>query len=263
MPVNALRGFADFLGRLIRDEEPTHLLVACDGNLTGSFRNEIYPAYKSSREEPDEELVAQLAPCYELIKALGLPSAIDDRYEADDLVATARTKFAGNFARFTVVTADKDLAQLVDERTEFHDFAKGTRLGPDDVVERFGVRPDQVPDFLGLAGDSVDDIPGVRGVGAKTAMALLAEFDGLDDLYERLDEVTALGIRGARTLGVKLAEHKDLAYLSRELATCAIDAPLEITADGLARKPPSGDTLRALGERYALKNLERLAADLP
>ena len=262
MPVNALRGFADFLGRLVQDEAPTHLLVACDGDLTGSFRNEIYPAYKSSREEPDADLVAQLEPCYELIEALGLPSAIDDRYEADDLIATARAKFSSDFDRFVVVTADKDLAQLVDDRTEFYDFAKGTRLGHGEVVERFGVRPEQVKDFLGLAGDSVDDIPGVRGVGAKTAMALLSAFDGLDDLYARLDEVAGLGIRGAKTLGAKLAEHRDIAYLSRELATCATDAPLEIGRDGLARRPPSGDTLRALGERYALKNLERLAADL-
>ena len=200
-PVNAVRGFADFLGRLLREEQPSHGLVAFDGSLTTSFRNEIYPAYKSSRDEPDVDLVAQIDACREVTRALGFFEVIDDRYEADDLVATAKVSFGTDFDAFVVVSADKDLMQLVDERSTFYDFGKGAKLGPRGVAEKMGVEPVQIRDLLGLAGDSVDDIPGVRGVGLKTATALLGAFRDLDDVYGRLDEVQGVAVRGAKTLG--------------------------------------------------------------
>ncbi len=232
---NASRGFADFLGKLLTDESPSHILVAFDGSLTTSFRNEIYPAYKSSRELPDAELMAQLEACYAVADAFGCFTCIDDRYEADDLVATARARFDADFDSFAVVTADKDLTQLVDERTVFYDFAKRARLGPVEVHEKFGVHPHQIRDMLGLAGDSVDDIPGVRGVGPKTAVALLGAFASMDELFDDLDKVKDVEVRGAKTLGAKLEEHREIAFLSRELATCAFDAPLDVEdASGLA-----------------------------
>lgn len=254
-PVNAVRGFGDFLGRLLRGARPTHLLVAFDGSLTTSFRNEIFPAYKSSRELPDEDLVRQLDGCYALAEAVGAFCCIDDSYEADDLVATAKERFAGEVDEVVVVTADKDLAQLVDERTVFHDFAKGTRLDVPGVVEKYGVRPGQIRDWLGLAGDSVDDIPGVRGVGPKTAGALLASFDDLDAIYADIERVATLGFRGAKTLGKKLVEHKDMAFLSRELATCAVDAPLDATLDDLAYHGADRTVLQPLLERLGLPRL--------
>ena len=140
------------------------------------------------------------------------------------------------------MTADKDLAQLVDARTCFYEFAKGVRLGPDEVLEKHGVRPEQVRDLLGLAGDSVDDIPGVRGVGPKTATALLQEFDDLDAIYAGLDRIAGLGFRGARTLGKKLEEHRDIAFLSRELATCSTEAPMpfDVAASASRRRGRRG-----------------------
>ena len=251
-PVNAVRGFGDMLARVVREGSPSHLLVAFDGSLTTSFRNEIYPAYKSSRDLPDEDLVAQLDACQELAAALGAFCCIDDRYEADDLVATAQARFHGDVDSIEVVTADKDLAQLVDDRTVFHDFAKDVRLDVEGVTERYGVRPDQIRDLLGRAGDSVDDIPGVRGVGPKTAIALLQEFDDLDAIYGDLDRVATLSIRGAKSLGAKLAEHREIAYLSRDLATCATDAPLDANLDGLAYRGADPDVLGPLLERLGL-----------
>lgn len=260
-PVNAVRGFGDFLARLVGEERPTHALVAFDGSLTTSFRNEIYPAYKSSRELPDEDLVAQLDACQRVAAGLGLACAIDARYEADDIVATARHRFAADFERFVVVSADKDMTQLVDDRTDFYDFGKGRRLGPDGVVEKMGVRPAQVPDLLGLAGDSVDDIPGVRGVGPKTATALLAEFADLDALYAGLDRVAALPFRGAKSMGAKLESARDAAFLSRELATCAVDAPLEFTeAAELARRAIDADEIARIAGELGLEGIARAAA---
>ncbi len=251
-PANAVRGFGDMIIRVIREAAPTHLLVAFDGSLTTSFRNDIFPAYKSSRELPDTDLVAQLDACFELCEAFGAFCCIDDRYEADDLVATAKERFRSEVDSIVVVTADKDLAQLVDERTVFHDFAKNVRLDIAGVTERYGVHPDQIRDLLGLAGDSVDDIPGVRGVGPKTATALLQEFADLDAIYADLDRVATLSIRGAKTLGAKLAEHRDIAYLSRELATCAIDAPLDASLDQLAYRGADPGVLAPLLERLGL-----------
>ena len=221
----AVYGFAAFLLRLINEEEPSHLAIAFDESLTTSFRNDFYPEYKANRPLPPPEIVDELKTCQEMAAALGAATFCSERYEADDLIASlCATLPAGGKA--IIVTNDKDLAQLVTETVTLLDFAKGVRYGPQDVVAKFGVRPDQITDLLALAGDSVDNIPGVRGVGPKSAVALLAAFRHIEDLYERLDEVEAMGIRGAKSLRKKLETHRDLAFLSKRLATVAADAPL-------------------------------------
>ena len=225
LPVNAVFGFTQFLIRLIEEEEVTHLGLAFDKSLTTSFRNDFFPPYKAQRALPPQELEAQQDWCQEVGEALGAAIYVDLRYEADDLVATLCHQLEPEGHEIVVVTSDKDLAQLVSERVTLFDFAKGERYDPDAVFEKFGVRPDQIADYLGFAGDSVDNIPGVKGVGKKTAVALLAELDSLDEVYRRLDEIAALPIRGAKSLQKKLEEQRETALLSRRLATVAIDAP--------------------------------------
>jgi 5'-3' exonuclease len=232
-PVNAVYGFTQFLLRLIEEEAVTHLGLAFDKSLTTSFRNEIYPPYKAQRELPPKELEAQLDWCREIGAALGAATYVDLRYEADDLLATLCRQLEPAGHRLVVVSSDKDLAQLVSERVTLFDFARGERYGPDQVVEKFGVRPEQIADFLGLAGDSVDNIPGVKGVGKKTAAALLAALGDLDAVYRRLDEVAQLPIRGAKSLRRKLEEQRETAFLSRRLATVAVDAPATADLDEL------------------------------
>lgn len=253
--VNAVRGFADFLCRYLAEEEPTHVAVAFDESLTTSFRNDLFPAYKAQRELPPPELEAQLAACQEVAAAFGLAVFADDRYEADDLIATLCRALTKKGHHAVVVTSDKDLAQLVDERVELYDFAKSARLRATEVRAKFGVGPVQIPDYLGLAGDSVDNIPGVPGVGAKTAAALLGAFPDLDELYERLDEVPTLAIRGARTLPAKLEQHRELAFLSRELATVAVDAPARATLRDLEWKGADPLLVDPLFERLGLGGL--------
>ncbi len=225
-PAAASYGFTSFLLKLIADEKPTHLAVAFDRSLNSSFRNEVYPAYKQQRELPPPELEAQLTACEEIAEALGTATFVDDRYEADDLIGTLCTHLekAGHGA--VIVTSDKDLAQLVGERVSLFDFGKGLRLTSREVFEKFGVRPDQITDFLGLAGDSVDNIPGIKGIGAKSAAELLARFGHLEELYERLAELPGMSsIRGARSLHAKLAAGREIAFLSKQLATVARDVP--------------------------------------
>jgi 5'-3' exonuclease len=255
-PVGAVYGFAGFLLRLIDERAPSHLGVAFDGSLTTSFRNEIYPPYKAQRDLPPAELEAQLDACREMAAALGATTWIDERYEADDLIATACRQLAGAGPPIVVVTSDKDLAQLVGGRVSLLDFARETAYRPAEVREKFGVAPGQIPDLLGLAGDSVDNIPGVRGVGQKTAVALLSELGDLETLYERLDEVADLPLRGARSVQRKLAEGRAEALLSKRLATVADDAPIEVSLAGIELLGADRDAVGPLFERLGFSRLE-------
>ena len=254
-PVNAAYGFASFLLKLIAEEEVSHVAVAFDESLNTSFRNELYPDYKAQRDLPPPELEAQLGACKELSRAFGATTYSDDRLEADDIIGSVARQVTAGGHRAVVVTSDKDLAQLVSGEVELYDFAKGDRLGPEEVLERFGCRPAQVPDLLGLQGDPVDNIPGVPGVGKKTARALLAEFDDLDDLYARLDEVAGLSFRGAGTLAPKLEEHRDVAFLSRRLATVVRDADFDGGLETLAYPGADPAAVDPLFERLGFEKI--------
>ncbi len=259
-PANAVYGFTRFLMKLMDDEQPSHLAVAFDKSLNTSFRNEIYPAYKAQREQPPEDLEAQLEWCEQMAQALGAATFIDERYEADDLIAGLHRNLVAGGHRMVIVTSDKDLAQLVDSHTTLWDYARDQRYDADGVMAKFGVRPDQIIDYLGLAGDSVDNIPGVRGVGAKTATALLASFDDLEALYGDLDAVASLPIRGAKTLGAKLAAQRESAFLSRRLATIADDLPAAVTLDDLRIDGADGERLDPL---LTILGFERLRDRIP
>ena len=180
-----------------------------------------------------------------------------DRYEADDLVGTLAHQLLRKGHHAVVVSSDKDLAQLVVPELEFFDYARGERYGADGVVERFGVRPTQIRDYLGLAGDAVDNIPGVRGVGKKTAAALLGAFEDIDALYADLDSVADLELRGARTLGAKLEASRDMAFLSRELATIATDAPATARLPELAWKGAQEALVDPLFEQLGFEGIRR------
>jgi DNA polymerase-1 len=257
-PVGAVYGFAGFLLKLIAAEKPTHLAVAFDRNLNSSFRNQLYPAYKAQRDLPPAALEAQLQACEELAVALGAATFVDSLYESDDLLATLCDRVRQEDAPAVIVSSDKDLTQLVGEGVEFLDFGKELRLRAEDVAATFGVRPEQIPDLLGLAGDPVDNIPGVAGIGRKTAAALLASFDRLEDLYERLEEVKTLGLRGAEGLYTKLAAGRERAFLSKELATLAHDAPVGDTrlAD-LAYRGADPALIDPLFERLGFAGIRR------
>ncbi|HSN85463.1 MAG TPA: 5'-3' exonuclease H3TH domain-containing protein [Thermoanaerobaculia bacterium] len=225
-PIAASYGFASFLLKLVQDEKPTHLGVAFDRHLNSSFRNDYFPDYKIQRNPPPPEIEDQIDTCLEIADALGAATFIDERYEADDIIGTICHKLAKAGHGAVIVTSDKDLAQLVSEDVSFLDFARETRYHPATVKEKFGVRPDQMTDYLGLAGDTVDNIPGVKGIGPKSAAELLEHFGHLEDLFERLDELPRVhSIRGAKSLHAKLVAGKDIALLSKQLATVAPNVP--------------------------------------
>jgi len=243
-PTNAVHGFVDFLLKLIREEEVTHLAVCFDFDLVKSYRQEILPEYKANRPAPPAPLVSQLGLCREAAEAIGARTFIADGYEADDLIATLLNQLA---APAVIVTGDKDLAQLVTDDVALLDYARDTRYGPAEVVGKFGVRPDQVADLLALAGDAVDNIPGVKGVGRKTAAKILRQFAHVEDIDWG-------GLRGPAAAG------REAALLSKRLTVLALDAPVAATLEDLrylGADPAAVDAfLKRLGS-------ERLRARIP
>ena len=237
-PVNAVHGFARFLGDLIERHAPVHMAVAFDQTMTCSFRKDIYPAYKANRERAPAELQRQFALCREFCRMLGVAEFASPSYEADDVIGTlaARAREAGRAV--TIASRDKDLTQLLTGRDTYWDAIADVRYGYDDIEARFGVRPERMADFLALMGDSVDNIPGVPGVGRKTAAQLLKHYDTLPGVFDNLDGVSKLKFRGASFVAQSLREHRESAYLARKLTGIVCDMPMDEELADLERRAP-------------------------
>ncbi len=262
---HALFGFARFLGDLLERAKPGHIAVAFDESLATSFRNRIYPAYKANREPAPADLMWQFTRCREFCRLVGLAEFGSPDYEADDIIGTLATRARRAGVLVTLVTRDKDMAQLVREGDVYWDYTANARYGYDQIEGRFGVTPERFADYLALTGDSVDNIPGVPGVGPKTAVVLMRAFDSLDALYANLERVRSLPVRGASKLPERLALHRDAAYLARQLTAIACDMPLEAPHDRLRPRAPDLAGLNAFFDRCGFgpmlrRQAERLAS---
>ena len=225
-PNNAVYGFTQFIQRYVADEQPTHMAVAFDRHFNQSFRNDYYPDYKAHRDASPPELDAQVDPAVAVIESLGIATFIDERYEADDLIATIIEQTKKSRAQYVIVTSDKDMTQLVSDRVTVVDPARKLHFDAAAVKEKFGVEPHQIVDFLALAGDAVDNIPGVRGIGPKTAAELLQTYGSLEGIYENVKAMKP-------TLAAKLERDAANAQMSKRLATVSIEAPIAVTIDAL------------------------------
>ena len=254
-PTNAVHGFARFLLELLERERPRHIAIAFDESLDSCFRNAIYPAYKANRDPAPPELRRQFAWCKALCKAVGLVTLAHTDYEADDLIGTAVHVGRRDGFRSVIVSADKDLSQLLQADDEQYDFAKSVRWKADGVKARHGVHAHQIADYLALTGDAVDNIPGITGIGAKSAAILLAHFQSLDALLARIDEVQFLRLRGAAGMATRLREQREHALLWRQLTTIALDAPLP--EGGFARGRGDGEELASLSDWMGFGPLTR------
>lgn len=259
-PVNAVHGFTRFLLELLEREQPQHIAVAFDQALESSFRNEFYPAYKANREPAPEALKRQFALCQDMSRALGLATISDTRFEADDLIGSLLERQRALGFSGVIVSADKDLSQLLRADDTQWDYARQQRWGADGVKARHGVEAHQLADYLGLAGDAVDNIPGVPGIGSKTAAALLERFGSLDAILARVEEIPFLRLRGAAQHAARLREHREQALLSRRLATIALDAPLPSDLTDAARRRGDQAALDNLFERLRLGPITRKRA---
>jgi 5'-3' exonuclease len=260
--VNALHGFARFLGDLIERVNPTHIAVAFDASLgVVSFRNQLFPAYKANREPAPVELKRQFELCRKFCDALGVANFASPQYEADDIIGTLATRMRSADQRVILVTRDKDMAQLVRPGDQYWDYIDDRRFGYDDIAERFGVLPERMACFLALMGDAVDNIPGVPGVGRKTASMLFKHYESLAHLYDNLDSVLKLRMRNAGFVVSQLRDHRERAFLARQLTGISCDMPLEASWDGLARRPPDMTALNRFFDSVGFGRLLRNQAE--
>jgi DNA polymerase I len=222
-PTNAVYGFTAMLINVLRDEQPTHVVVAFDRSEP-TFRHEQYVEYKANRRETPEDFRSQLSLIFEVLDALGVRHLSAPGYEADDLIATLATEAAAEGMDVLIVTGDRDTLQLVSDKITVLMTRRGitemTRFTPEAVAGKYGLTPEQYPDFAALRGDPSDNLPGIPGVGEKTATKWIAEFGSLQALVDRVDEV-----RGKA--GDALREHLGGVLRNRQLTALVCDLPPE------------------------------------
>ncbi|WP_171854101.1 DNA polymerase I [Enterobacter hormaechei] len=251
-PTGAMYGVLNMLRSLILQYHPTHAAVVFDAKGK-TFRDELFEHYKSHRPPMPDDLRAQIEPLHAMVKAMGLPLLAVSGVEADDVIGTLAREAEKAGRPVLISTGDKDMAQLVTPGITLINTMTNTILGPEEVVAKYGVPPELIIDFLALMGDSSDNIPGVPGVGEKTAQALLQGLGGLDTLYAESDKIAGLTFRGAKTMAGKLADNKEVAYLSYQLATIKTDVELELTCEQLEVQEPAADELLGLFRKYEFK----------
>ncbi|HXV13395.1 MAG TPA: 5'-3' exonuclease H3TH domain-containing protein, partial [Candidatus Krumholzibacteria bacterium] len=247
----AVYGFVNTLLSIIVKHKPEQLVVAFD-SLEPTFRHERFEAYKAHRPRMPEGLIRQLPVIFEAVDAMGIPRLQAPGYEADDIIATLAHRFRERVP-VAIVSGDKDLLQLVDERVHVIRPGKGAvlenELDPAGLEEKTGLRAGQFIDYLALVGDTSDNVPGVRGIGEKTATELLQRFGSLDEIYRRLDEIEKPSVRA------RLEEGRDAALESRELVRLRDDVPLEVSLLDLARGDHRTPAFAAILHRLEFKRM--------
>ena len=229
LPTGAVRIFATKILQFVREGaigiKPTHLAIIFDKS-ENSFRKALYPLYKANRSDPPEDLVPQFPLMREVVRAFGLTPVEQDTYEADDLIATYATQARAAGADVLIISADKDLMQLIEPGIAMYDPASGERderrIGEAEVLDYFGVPPQQVVDVQALAGDSTDNVPGAKGIGLKTAAQLIQQFGSLDALLDQAHEIPQPKRREALTD----PQAVDLIRISEKLVRLVRDVPL-------------------------------------
>ncbi|QNS14797.1 DNA polymerase I [Mannheimia bovis] len=251
-PTGAMYGVLNMLKSLISQVNPSHIAVVFDAKGK-TFRDELFEQYKSHRPPMPEDLRPQIEPLHRIIKALGIPLISIEGVEADDVIGTLAVQAAKDGKDVLISTGDKDMAQLVNDHIMLINTMNNTLLDREGVIEKYGIPPELIIDFLALMGDSADNIPGVKGVGEKTALALLQGIGSLKQIYENLDQIATLSFRGAKNFAPKLEAEKANADLSYLLATIKTDVELDVTHDQLLTQAQNRAELATLFEHYEFK----------
>lgn len=252
LPTNAIFGFTQMILKILKEHKPDYMAIAFDSKGP-TFRSEVFREYKSNRPAMPDTLTPQIPYIKKIIEAYGIVSIEIEGFEADDIIGTLAKMFE-NIVDVKIITGDKDILQLVNERIEVYDTMKERYFGIEEVKERFGVSPEQIVEVMGLSGDPIDNIPGIPGIGERTAIELIKNYGTIDNLLSNLDEIKKKGLKE------KLETYVELARLSRELAKIKTDLSLSFKLEDLSLNPPDIKTLRQI-----FKELEfnKLLKELP
>ena len=245
LPTNAVYGFTTMLLKLVADVRPEYLAVVFDAPGP-TFREEIFEEYKANRAPTPPDLIDQFEFIPPVVDGMGIVSISEPEVEADDVIATLAERATSQGVDCVVVTGDKDFMQIVGPRVRLWDTMRDRWTDEDTVMERLGVKPEQVVDVMALMGDSVDNVPGIRGIGQKTAVALVREFGSLDGILGQVSAVEHLKLRGAKKVAGLLKAGEEMARLSRDLVTLRRDLPLPYEFEDLRVQERDLDKLRVL-----------------
>ncbi len=254
---SAMFGFTNTLFDLIKKEKPTHIAVVFDppSGDQKNFRVEQYAEYKANREAMPEDIARSIPYIKAIVEGFNIPALEVEGFEADDVIGTLAKKAARKGYTVYMMTPDKDYGQLVEENIFMYKPARGGGdveiMGVKEICEKYGiVRPDQVIDILGMMGDAVDNIPGIPGVGEKTAIKFVQQFDSVEGLYENLDQLKG-------KMKEKVEANKELAYMSKELATIILDVPIELNEKDLTRDEPNQEKLIEIFTELEFKTMAK------
>ncbi|MBI5634906.1 MAG: DNA polymerase I [Nitrospirae bacterium] len=250
-PTNAILGFTNMLLKIIRDKKPEGLVVSFDSPEM-TERHMLFEQYKANRKETPADLVAQLPHIRKVISALRIKVFEMPGYEADDIIGTIAKRAAAEGSNVYIVTADKDMLQLVDDRVRVYDPMKDRMLDRAYVIEKFGVGPERVTEFMALTGDASDNIPGVKGIGEKTAKELLASFTSIEDLLEHPERIPREKLRAMITGG------RDMVLMSQKLATIDTAVPIDFTVAEFGLHEPDWLALLSFFKEFEFSSLMKL-----
>ena len=251
-PVNAVYGYTNMLMKLLddlRDHSSEELIAVTFDTKRATFRNEIYPEYKAHRPPPPEELIPQFALIRDATRALNIPCVEREGFEADDLIATYTKLARAQDMEVIIVSADKDMMQLIRPGVSMRDPIKNRDIGPEQVMERFGVPPDKVVEVQALAGDSTDNVPGVPGIGVKTAAELILQYGDVENLLAHAGEIKQPKRRE------NLQQHAEMARISKKLVTLNENCPIDTPLTELQWKEPDTETVMAFVAAQGFKSL--------
>ena len=219
-PTAGTYGFARELLRILEQEKPDYIAVAFDTGKT--FRDKIFPAYKGTRAKMPDDLSPQIGRIREMVDAFNIPRLEMEGYEADDVLGSIARSVAEQGLGVKIITGDRDLLQLVNERTTVYLAGDDQNyITDEDVIKKLGVRPAQVVDYKALVGDKSDNIPGVAGIGEKTAISLIEKFGTLDSIYQNIDQIE-------NRWKSKLEQNRENAFMSRDLAQIKTDLKIKL-----------------------------------
>ena len=250
-PTNALFGFTNMLFKILKEKNPDAVAISFD-SPEPTERHKLYEDYKAQRPEAPDDLLQQIPHIRRIVAAFSIPVFEIPGYEADDILGTIAQKASEQGMDVYIVTSDKDMLQIVDERVKIYDPMKDRMLDSEYVKDRYGILPGRITEFMALTGDPVDNIPGVKGIGQKTAKDLLKEFSSIDSLLVNADKIKKQKVR---TL---IEDNKDLIKLSEKLATLDTSVPLNIDFKALHAKEPDWSLLLDLFREFEFGSLMKL-----